>query len=182
MSEYSEQCAFFEWLKINESKENLLSLFFHIPNGEFRHPRTAVKLKLMGVKAGVLDNFLPVSRYHWHGLWIELKFGKNRMTDTQVAFAKEQVRLGYAVTAAYSWIDAAWDVCQYLNLNHEDFGIPCTHERAMPAYPNFLTNLNFLPNQDFGFVLRRPDQHTCAIEVENEPAKKPSRVRLKSQM
>ena len=175
------QCALFEWIKANESKEPLLSLFFHVPNGEFRHPRTAIKLKLMGVKAGVLDNFLPVSRRLSHGLWVELKFGKNRMTDTQVAFAKEQVKLGYAVTVAYDWMDAAWDICRYLNLDLEDFGIPRTHERGSVAYPTFLTDLSCQLNQDFDLSLRYRDQHNFAERAEYVPAKTHVRVHPKSQ-
>jgi len=135
MSEYSEQCALFDWAKMLEDKEPRLRLLFHVPNGEFRHPRTALKLKLMGVKAGVLDNFLPCQNDEgFCGLWVELKFGKNKMTDSQIDFADNAVKNGYAVTVAYNWQDAAFDICSYLNLSLSEFGID-KYARGQVAYP-----------------------------------------------
>ena len=49
-------------------------LLIHIPNGGSRkNAYEGWRLKEQGVRAGVSDLFLPVSRKGFHGLWIEFK-------------------------------------------------------------------------------------------------------------
>lgn len=48
--------------------EPALKRGYHTPNGEHRDPRTAAKLRRMGVRAGVLDWALPVARGDFAGL------------------------------------------------------------------------------------------------------------------
>lgn len=63
-SEYMEQCGFITWWKYKFPEV----LIFHIPNGEFRSPSTASRLKKAGVVPGIPDLFCPAMR-----LWIEIK-------------------------------------------------------------------------------------------------------------
>lgn len=49
---------------------------FHIPNGGYRHPAEAARLKAQGVKAGVPDLCVPVARGGYHSLYIEMKAAK----------------------------------------------------------------------------------------------------------
>ena len=72
-TEEAEQAAVFEWATLMQPQFPELSLLFHIPNGGWRAPATAAKLKAQGVKPGVPDLFLPVARGGFHGLWIEMK-------------------------------------------------------------------------------------------------------------
>lgn len=86
----------------------------HIPNGGKRDKRTAVALKRQGVKAGVPDICLPVARNGYHGLYIELKAGKNKATKNQ---EKWQVFLndqGYYAVICYGWREAAKVIEEYL--------------------------------------------------------------------
>ncbi len=55
MSEHQEQCALFHWAAHMESKHPQLGLLFAIPNGGLRNKLVARKLKMEGVKAGVLE-------------------------------------------------------------------------------------------------------------------------------
>ena len=60
----------------NLAQYPLLKWLFHVPNGGWRAMKTALKFKLMGVKPGVLDLFLPVMRIGpngevYGGLWVE---------------------------------------------------------------------------------------------------------------
>ena len=75
------------------------SNLIHIPNGERRDKATAGRLKAMGVQAGVYDLFLAVARRHeqtlWHGLWLELKYGENKPSQAQVAWAQRMTAQGY---------------------------------------------------------------------------------------
>jgi len=48
-----------------------------------------------GVKRGVPDVFLPVARGGYHGLWIEMKYGKNKTTSNQKWWLNELKDQGY---------------------------------------------------------------------------------------
>jgi len=93
-----EQRAFFQWARLHPVARR----FFAIPNGGKRGKVTAAILKAEGVKAGVLDTFLPVPAHNFHGLWIEFKWGDNNLTNEQRAFAKDALANGYAVAVAYN--------------------------------------------------------------------------------
>lgn len=85
----------------------------HPPNGEVRSPRTAAKLKGMGVRAGVAD-FCCTLRGGQVG-WIELKAAKGRLSPEQRAFRERQEALGarYAVVRSLDELEStlrAWGV------------------------------------------------------------------------
>jgi len=67
----------------------------HVPNGGHRDLRTAQKLKAMGTLAGSAD-----LEFHWRDgtgrrvLHLELKVGKRRQSDAQIAFALAMRLLG----------------------------------------------------------------------------------------
>lgn len=56
---------------------------FAIPNGGKRNAKEAYFLKRSGLKPGVPDLCVPVSKKGYHGLYIEMKHGKNKPTDNQ---------------------------------------------------------------------------------------------------
>lgn len=74
------------------------NLLFAIPNGGHRNIITAKRLKAEGVLPGVADLFLavPVSKplltpkgldyFPMHGLFIEMKYGKGKQTESQIRF------------------------------------------------------------------------------------------------
>lgn len=72
-SEHCEQVALFEWAAMVANRYPDLALMYAVPNGGHRHPATAARLKAEGVKSGVPDIHLPVPRWGYHGLWIEMK-------------------------------------------------------------------------------------------------------------
>jgi hypothetical protein len=72
----------------------------HVPNGEHRDPRTAAKLKAMGVLPGSAD-----LEFHWceinaferknrRCLHLELKVANRQRTESQIAFALAMRLLG----------------------------------------------------------------------------------------
>lgn len=86
-TEDQEQTAVFDWVMVMQNIYPELGLLFHIPNGGSRHPAEAKKMRLMGVKPGVPDLFLPVPRGAYHGLWIEMKRRKGgRLSDEQAVW------------------------------------------------------------------------------------------------
>lgn len=78
-----------------------LKLIYHIPNGGSRNTLEAKNLKKQGVKAGVPDLFLPVAKGGYFGLYIEMKWGKNKATDEQLKWMAELRNQGYAVWLCY---------------------------------------------------------------------------------
>jgi hypothetical protein len=87
---------------------------YAIPNGSLRNLITAVKLKREGVKRGVPDVFMAVPRQGFHGLFIEMKYGKNKLTTEQkefIAFAESE---GYKCAVCYSWSAAKEVIEEYL--------------------------------------------------------------------
>lgn len=106
MTEYNEQATLFEWAKLASGRYPELRLLYHIPNGEKRHIAVAMKLKRMGVKAGVPDLHLPVARRKYNGLFMELKVNKNKLTDNQKFWKEALEKEGYFVYVAYGWEEA----------------------------------------------------------------------------
>lgn len=100
MSEHGEQCALFEWaaLKINQGIEPL-KWMHAIPNGGYRHKATAAKLKAEGVKRGVPDIYLPFPTRGYHGLYIEMKAGRNKTTPEQTEYLEWLNDVGYLALA-----------------------------------------------------------------------------------
>ena len=79
-SETTEQIALFNWAKRTESILPELALMYHVPN-EGKRSNGGI-LKAAGLKSGVPDICLPVANNGFHGLYIELKFGKNKANIT----------------------------------------------------------------------------------------------------
>jgi|ERR1051325_222582 hypothetical protein len=94
-SEHDHQASLFAWSATQLRQWPCLSLLFAIPNGGHRHKLTAVRLKAEGVKAGVPDICLPVARGGYHGLFIEMKAGKNKATDSQAMWISALIEQGY---------------------------------------------------------------------------------------
>lgn len=100
MSEHAEQCAFVEWLRWNRIPH------YAIPNGGSRNKIEAARLKDEGVSPGVPDLCIPVPRGGTHGLYIEMKFGKNKTSTAQNEWIARLTSEGYACAVCYS-ADAA---------------------------------------------------------------------------
>ena len=105
-SESQEQKALFQWAGLAQQKYPELKLLHHIPNGGIRDIRTATNLKREGVKRGVPDICLPVSRGKYHGLYIEMKAGKNKPSDEQKEWINSLQEEGYAACVCYGWLDS----------------------------------------------------------------------------
>ena len=77
------QQAIVQWAHYNKGKYPELELLFSIPNGGKRSPRTAVIMKLEGVKSGIPDLCLPVARHGCHALYLEVKAPKGYLSANQ---------------------------------------------------------------------------------------------------
>jgi len=105
-TEADEQKALMQWAKWQEGRYSELKLLYHCPNGGTRNKLEAANLKRQGVKAGVPDLFLPVPRSPKHGLFIEMKVGRNKCTDNQKKWIRNLLEQGYEVKVCYSCEEA----------------------------------------------------------------------------
>lgn len=115
MTEHAHQVALVEWTAWESKKTPELELLFACPNGGERHGAVAAKLKAEGVKAGVPDLFLPVPKQPFHGLFIEMKHGKNTTTEAQRWWLRRLKRQGYEVAVCYSCDEAIERIKGYLS-------------------------------------------------------------------
>lgn len=113
--ESGNQEALFEWAQYQIQDMPELEYMYHVPNGGKRDKATEVALKRQGVKSGVPDIVLPVPRGGFHGLYIELKVGKNKATKNQERWLEFLNSQGYYAIVCYGWQQAAQEIIKYLN-------------------------------------------------------------------
>ncbi|MGN0488056.1 MAG: VRR-NUC domain-containing protein [Ruminococcus sp.] len=113
------QQQLYKWTDYMLGKYPELALMYHIPNGGSRNKLEAANLKRQGVKAGVPDICLPVPKGKYHGLYIEMKYGKNKPTEKQAWWLKALSNQGYATKVCYSFDEATEVITYYLNLQNK---------------------------------------------------------------
>lgn len=112
--EHREQVFLFAWAAWAVMERPELALLFAVPNGGLRDAVTGKRLKDEGVKAGVPDIILPVPRGAYHGLFIELKAGKNRPTAEQRGWLEALEGQGYRAAVCYGAAEARALIEEYL--------------------------------------------------------------------
>lgn len=115
-SEATEQEAVIKWCNRQQRECPELKLIFHIPNGGSRNTLEAANLKRQGVKAGVPDLCLPVPKNGFHGLYIEMKYGKNKTTKRQEEWLKALREQGYYTAVCYGAEEAETVIASYLQM------------------------------------------------------------------
>ena len=120
-SEDTEQIAVIQWAQYAVNRYPELKWRHHIPNGGSRNRLEAVKLKQMGVRAGVSDLCLPYPKGMYCGLYIEMKFGNNRQQETQKEFLRDMAEAGHFVATCYSAEEAVKVIEEYLQLALVEF-------------------------------------------------------------
>lgn len=114
MTEHDIQKSLFQWAAYARGSYPGLGLMFAVPNGGKRHVTVARKLKAEGVKAGIPDIFLPVARHGKHGLFLEMKTPKGRVTPKQKVWLSILDEQGYAAHVAHNLDDAIKILTDYL--------------------------------------------------------------------
>ncbi len=98
-SEHEEQVEFFEEIAKLAAADPRYAIAvrrtFAIPNGGFRDPATAGKLKAEGVKPGVSDVMCALPCKQWHGLFVEFKSMTGGASPEQRDFLIESFDLCY---------------------------------------------------------------------------------------
>lgn len=115
-TEHYEQVKLFQWAKAQSGKYAPLSMMFAIPNGGQRNIVTATKLKAEGVKSGIPDIFLAYPSLHAHGLFIEMKSPKGKVSTNQREWIGALSASGYMCIVCYSFDEAKRVICGYLDI------------------------------------------------------------------
>lgn len=108
MSESAEQQTVIEWCDWRHVP------IYAIPNGGYRNAREAARLKAEGVRAGVPDLCVPVARPPYHGLYIEMKVGKNKPSAAQRDWIERLRFNGYRAAICYGSAEAIAEIEHYM--------------------------------------------------------------------
>lgn len=119
-TEHQLQKACVQWFRLQYPSYD--KLLFAIPNGGKRHVAVAAKMKAEGVLRGVPDLFLAVPREGkgydrdiYHGLFIEMKAGKNNLTKEQKTMFEILTEQGYRCELCRSFEEFHQVIGQYLD-------------------------------------------------------------------
>lgn len=114
-TEHAEQVTLFQWAAYAACKYPELEKMFAIPNGGYRHYKTAADLKSEGVKSGVPDIMLPAPKGKYHGLFVEMKRIKGgKVSDQQAGFIEYLKEQGYKVEICHGFEEAQKAIINYL--------------------------------------------------------------------
>ena len=118
--EHQIQAAFFDYVDIKYSCLRSRISIFAIPNGGARSVITGKMLKKEGVSKGVFDVFCCIPKGEYHGLWIEFKSGKNKLTTEQKEFCRARLEDGFSCEICYSVGEAIEVLENYLETTKND--------------------------------------------------------------
>lgn len=125
-SKLQAECV--KWFRLQHRDK----LIFAIPNGGSRNVMEAANLKRSGVLSGVSDLFIAepsmidvnlssdktsiyVPKFvTYHGMFIEMKYGKNKLQESQIKFSEIVLSKGYHFVTCYSFDDFKKEVENYL--------------------------------------------------------------------
>lgn len=129
MSEHDHQCAVIEWARLpsNIARYPGLELLHSSLNGVKLSKAQAGKAKAAGMLAGVYDLWLPVRRGPFTGMIIEMKYGRNKLTEQQEWFGGLMREQGWRVETVYDWLTARNLIIEFL-MQHDlsaDSGAIC---------------------------------------------------------
>ncbi len=113
-SELNHQILLFNWANTHLAQYPELFLLNASLNGVRLAMREALKAKASGMKKGYPDIFLPVARNTYHGLFIEMKIGKNKPTIQQLQWHEKLIAQGYLVHVCYGFEEAKQVIINYL--------------------------------------------------------------------
>lgn len=118
MTEYDEQKWLFdEFLPWFQNIHPDAALCFAVPNGQYRPGQRPEP----GLKSGVPDICCPVARGGYLGLWIELKYGRNKPSTAQEEWIRDLRLAGHRVEVCWERDEAVSVLQQYFGWENTEF-------------------------------------------------------------
>lgn len=103
-----------QWVLLNEARYPALRLMFHAGNGAHKTAAQRGIFKALLQRPGVPDLMLPVARWGFNGLAIELKSTKGRASEHQATYLARLVEHGWRVALCRSVDHALREISGYL--------------------------------------------------------------------
>ncbi len=88
---------------------------FHIPNESVGGMGWVVRNRQLGMKKGVPDLMLPVPMHGYHGLFIEMKTTKGRLSEEQKRWLLVLRQFGYNAVVCKGWKEALEELERYMD-------------------------------------------------------------------
>lgn len=102
------------WFRLTHPQ--LSDNLFSVPNGGFRHYSTALAMKREGQLAGVSDLILLYPSHSFHGLLIEMKSKKGRLSKHQKSWLEHMSNFQYGTAVCHSFDEFRESISNYLRL------------------------------------------------------------------
>ena len=112
MNESSLQISCIKWFRLKYPQYSLN--LFAVPNGGYRRKVTAVRMVKEGLLSGVSDLLFLLPTKDYHGLCIELKYNKNKMTSNQKRWANHISKYNYKHIVVYTLDDFISEINSYI--------------------------------------------------------------------
>lgn len=110
MSEADEQAAVVEYCRVRHIP------IYHIPNEGKRSYQAGRYMKRQGLSAGVPDLCIPVPKGRYHSLYIEMKYGRNKVTQKQSEWINLLRSHGMCAAVCYGSKSAMDLITKYFSL------------------------------------------------------------------
>lgn len=118
--ETSLQIACLDWWEIQPKYKRLQGMLYMVTNDGFKSWAEANIDKSRGLIAGIPDLQLAIPNTEFHGLYIELKSGKNGLNDSQKRMIPMLKAAGYRVEIIKDVLDFADLITEYLSTANLD--------------------------------------------------------------
>lgn len=110
-SEHALQVQCVKWFRMRFPG----ALIYAIPNGGYRTKTTAGLMRAEGQTAGILDLHIPIARYGYHSMYVEMKNGKKgRLSDKQKEIIAKLESYGNKVAVCHTFDDFVREIEYYL--------------------------------------------------------------------
>lgn len=115
MTEHDEQVAFFEYVRLKANTDPRYNNIFAVPNQGLRSPGARHYFYKEGLSPGVPDVAVMVPAGKFHGLFIEMKYGRGKVTKNQREWLNKLTKQGYCCAVCTSSEKAIEILEAYLN-------------------------------------------------------------------
>ena len=109
--EEREQILLFNWIR---RTPQIADHCWSTPNERKTTKYNGMRLKQMGLMPGAADITIAIPIEPYHGLYIELKYGKNTVTPLQKKFLENRRKMGYCAEAIWGYENARAFITNYL--------------------------------------------------------------------
>ena len=109
--EHQTQCACVQWFRLAYPK----FLIYSIPNARKVSKVQGARLVSEGVVSGIPDLHIPIAKKGFHGLYIEMKAGKNKPSPNQITIMDKLRNEGYKCVVCWNLDEFMKEVKDYLD-------------------------------------------------------------------